>query len=192
MTEQAVTATILANIWERLDAAATRRSPFNFLQLATAGADGAPQLRTIVLRRWNGERGTLSFVTDMRSAKIREIRDEPRVALVGFDPAASVQLRLSGEAVIVADETERRAMWEALRERTLILFDAPHAPGTVLDESGRPLQAIEPAAGSAYDRFALVTVTLTRLEWLDLSPPDHIRCAFERQGTDWQGMWLTP
>ncbi|MCR6497471.1 pyridoxamine 5'-phosphate oxidase family protein [Shinella sp. CPCC 101442] len=188
-----MTATILATIWERLDAAATSRSPFNFLQLATTGADGAPQLRTIVLRGCNVERGTLSFVTDMRSPKIREIQDEPRVALVGFDPTASVQLRLSGKAAIVSDEAERRAMWEALRERTLILFDAPHAPGTVLGDGNQPLEAVEPSAtGSAYDRFALVTVTLTRLEWLDLSPPDHIRYAFERQGADWRGTRLAP
>lgn len=188
-----MTATILFTIWERLDAAATSRSPFNFLQLATTGADGAPQVRTIVLRGCDVERGTLSFVTDMRSPKIQEIQGEPRIALVGFDPAATVQLRLSGKAAIVGDETERRAMWEALRERTLFLFDAPHAPGTILADGGQPLDVVEPsAAGNAYDRFALVTVTLTRLEWLELSSPEHVRYAFERQGTSWRGTRLSP
>lgn len=187
-----MTATLLAKIWDQLGAAATSRSPFNFLQLATAGLDGAPQLRTIVLRRCDATNGTLSFITDMRSPKIREIRNDPRVSLVGFDPAASVQLRLSGVAAISDDEAEKLEMWQSLRERTLILFDAPHAPGTVLDDSGQPLQAGEPSNEEPYARFALITVTLNRLEWLDLSSANHVRCAFERQGTTWHGAWLAP
>lgn len=187
-----MTATLLAKIWDQLGAAATSRSPFNFLQLATAGLDGAPQLRTIVLRRCDATNGTLSFVTDMRSPKIRELRNDPRVALVGFDPAATVQLRLSGVAAISDDETARLEMWQSLRERTLILFDAPHAPGTVLDDNGQPLQAGEPSDEEPYARFALVTVTLNRLEWLDLSSKNHVRCAFDRDGSTWHGAWLAP
>lgn len=187
-----MTETLLAKIWDQLGAAATSRSPFNFLQLATAGLDGAPQLRTIVLRRCDASQGTLSFVTDMRSPKIQEIRNDPRVALVGFDPAASVQLRLSGDATISDDEAERLEMWQSLRERTLILFDAPHAPGTILDDNGQPLQAGEPSNEEPYKRFALVTVRLNRLEWLDLSSEHHIRCAFDRDGATWRGAWLAP
>lgn len=187
-----MTATLLAKIWEQLAAAATSRSPFNFLQLATAGLDGAPQLRTIVLRRCDATDGTLFFVTDKRSPKIREIRNDPRVALVGFDPTASVQLRLSGEAAISDNEAERLEMWQSLRERTLILFDAPHAPGTLLDDKGQPLQASELSDEEPYAHFALVTVTLNRLEWLDLSSTNHVRCAFDRDGANWAGTWLAP
>ncbi len=187
-----MTATLLAKIWDQLGAAAISRSPFNFFQLATVGLDGAPQLRTIVLRRCDATKGTLSFVTDMRSPKIREIRNDPRIALVGFDPAASVQLRLSGVAAITDDEAERLEMWQSLRERTLILFDAPHAPGTVLDGKGQTLQAGEPSNDEPYQRFALVTVTLSRLEWLDLSSANHVRCAFDRDGANWHGAWLAP
>lgn len=187
-----MTVTLLAKIWDQLGAAATSRSPFNFLQLATAGLDGAPQLRTIVLRRCDATNGTLSFVTDMRSPKIRELRNDPRVALVGFDPAASVQLRLSGVAAISDDEAKRLEMWQSLRERTLILFDAPHAPGTALDVNGQPLKAGEPLDEEPYARFALVTVTLNRLEWLDLSSEHHVRCAFDRDGAIWRGARLAP
>lgn len=187
-----MTETLLAKIWDQLGAAATSRSPFNFLQLATAGLDGAPQLRTIVLRRCDASQGTLSFVTDMRSPKIQEIRNDPRVALVGFDPAASVQLRLSGDATISDDETERLEMWQSLREKTLILFNAPHAPGTVLDDNRQPLQAGEPLNEEPSKRFALVTVRLNRLEWLDLSSEHHIRCTFDRDGATWRGAWLAP
>lgn len=187
-----MTAPLPAKIWDQLGAAATSRSPFNFLQLATVGLDSAPQLRTIVLRRCDAIGGTLSFVTDKRSPKIREIRNDPRVALVGFDPTGSVQLRLSGEAEISDDEAERLEVWQSLRERTLILFDAPHAPGTILDDNGQPLQAGEPLNEEPYKRFALVTVRLNQLEWLDLSAEHHVRCAFDRDGATWRGARLAP
>jgi hypothetical protein len=34
-------------------------------------------------------------VTDVRSPKIAEIRRDPRVSLVGYDPQAGIQIRLT-------------------------------------------------------------------------------------------------
>lgn len=189
-----MTTTLLQHAWSQLEAAARSRSPFNFLQLATIGLDGAPELRTVVLRRCDVRAGTLSFVTDLRSPKVAEIRRDPRVSLVGFDGAGSTQLRLSGTAAIVEDEAEKRSVWEALRNRTLVLFDAPLAPGTGLDEHGAALggNATADASADPYDRFALVAVTLARIEWLDLSAEPHRRHAFVRLSEGWHGTRLAP
>lgn len=189
-----MTATMLATIWQRLEEAATSRSAFNFLQLATIGLDGAPQVRTIVLRRCNPQEATLSFETDLRSPKVQEIRNDPRVTLVGFDPTASVQLRLSGEAAVVADDRMRRMVWQSLRNRTLVLFDTPYAPGTIIAEDGRDaaIQDTPSMSTSAFDRFALVSIVWSRLELLDLSPTSHIRHAFEQRGDRWVEYHLTP
>lgn len=192
MSDTAMTI-IIESVWDELNKAATSRSPFNFLQLATSGLDGAPQLRTIVLRRCNAEKGTLSFVTDIRSPKVTEIRHEPRVALVGFDPQRSLQLRLSGKALLVEDAQERHDIWESLRDRTLLLFAAPFAPGTPIDATATAIEAArqrEPV--DAFRQFTLVTVTLSRLEWLDLSRETHMRFAFDRIDNSWRGTRLAP
>lgn len=193
MSDTAITA-IIESIWNELNKAATSRSPFNFLQLATSGLDGAPQLRTIVLRQSDVEKGTLSFVTDIRSPKVAEIRSEPRVALVGFDPQRSLQLRLSGKALLVEDAQARRDMWERLREKTLLLFEAPFAPGTPIDTTGAAIgtaeEELEPV--DPFSQFVLVMVTLSRVEWLDLSSENHMRFAFDRTDSSWHGTRLAP
>lgn len=146
------------------------------------------------MRRCNVQEATLSFVTDLRSPKVQEIRNDPRVTLVGLDPTASVQLRLSGKAAVVVDDKERRTVWQSLRTGTLILFDAVHAPGTVTVENGRDaaIKDIPLPPTSAFDQFALVSIALSRLEWLDLSPPSHVRHAFEQRGDRWAEYRLTP
>lgn len=182
------------DLWNRLEGATTGRSPFNFLQLATVGLNGAPELRTIVLRRVDRTAGSLTFVTDLRSPKVAEIRAEPRVSLVGYNAADNTQLRLSGTARIVTGEPERRAMWQALRGRTLVLFEAVLAPGTVLDTLDAPPDdgPFQASADEAYARFARVDVDLHRFEWLDLAASPHLRCRYVRQADDWSASRLAP
>ncbi|MBL0373963.1 pyridoxamine 5'-phosphate oxidase family protein [Rhizobium sp. KVB221] len=189
-----MTSNIFQAIVQRLIEASTSRSAFNFLQLATIGLDGSPNLRTIVLRRFDPAAGALSFVTDIRSPKIEQLRRDPRVSLVGFDPSALIQLRVAGQATVVSDDGIRRNVWHSLRGKTLILFDAPLAPGTMINDSDAPShdKDEDDAPAEPFDRFALVTVTLSHMEWLDLSLPQNERFAFQRRGDDWVGNRLAP
>src|SRR5271166_3349410 len=85
----------LDRVWAALmTAARPGRTPFTVLQLATSGLDGAPKVRSVILRGADAERGTVSFFTDLRSSKIEEIRHEPRVSLVAYDEDAGFQIRL--------------------------------------------------------------------------------------------------
>ena len=86
---------VYQELWQSLGAATRSRSPFTMMQLATIGMDGAPKVRTIVIRQVDETHSTLSFVTDVRSPKIAEIRLDPRVSLVGYDPQAGIQIRLT-------------------------------------------------------------------------------------------------
>ena len=76
----------LDRVWAALMAGAQPgRTPFTVLQLATSGLDGAPKVRSVILRSVDAEQGAVSFFTDLRSAKVEEIRHEPRVSLIGYD-----------------------------------------------------------------------------------------------------------
>ena len=48
-------------------------------QGVTSGLDDAPKVRSVILRSADAERGAVSFFTDLRSAKIKEMRRQPRV-----------------------------------------------------------------------------------------------------------------
>ena len=184
---------ITERTWDELANAARSRSPFNFLQLATSGLDGSPQLRTVVLRRCDPKEGTITFITDTRSPKAIEIGRDPRVSLLGFDPARMIQLRLSGDAQLITDEQERHEIWAALPERTTALFKMPLAPGTAIDDDGDALhRAALDNPDVAFARLAVIIVRLSRLEWLDVSGEDHLRWASELTAGGWKDVRLSP
>src|SRR5690606_192913 len=60
--------------------------------LASVRADGAPSLRTVVLRSADPQRRILSVYTDRRSDKVAQLRVRDNAELGFWDPATSEQL----------------------------------------------------------------------------------------------------
>lgn len=190
---------IHAAIWKALaTGAGPQRSPLTMWQVATNGigeAAGMPQVRTVVLRDADEKSGAISFHTDARSVKVAELRADPRIALTGLDLDNLQQIRLEGRAQICADDAERRAIWNAARSHTLILYRTPFAPGTLLDapEAGH---VREQDSDDGFTNFCVIRVVLNKLEYLDISPDGHQRAVFRRRsdgnGDGWRGTWVAP
>ncbi|EKS9797332.1 MULTISPECIES: pyridoxamine 5'-phosphate oxidase family protein [Burkholderia] len=190
----------LAQTYERLwscleSGVSAQRSPFTMLQAATLGIDGAPKVRTIVLRQVSRADRMLSFHTDARSEKVAELRRDPRIALVASDLDALVQIRVEGAASICDDEAQRRAIWQASRPHTLLLYRAPLPPGTpVASPEDAHVPASQDAASTddGYDNFCLLHVTVTRIDWLELARAGHRRAVFDLHESGYEGRWVAP
>ncbi|AOJ77614.1 pyridoxamine 5'-phosphate oxidase family protein [Burkholderia ubonensis] len=190
----------LAHVYDRLwscleSGVGPQRSPFTMLQAATLGLDGAPKVRTLVLRQVRRAGHVLSFHTDARSEKVAELRRDPRIALIGVDLDALVQIRVEGVASICADEAQRRAVWQASRPHTLLLYRAPLPPGTPIDAPGHAHVAPAPSTASAadgYANFCVLDVAVTRIDWLDLARSGHRRALFELHDDGYDGRWVAP
>ena len=180
----------LDRVWAALmTAARPSRTPFTVLQLATSGLDGAPKVRSVILRGADAERGAVSFFTDLRSAKIEEMRHEPRVSLVGYDADAGFQIRLEGKATIDAEGPEKAAAWAACRSHTRALFQHPLPSGTPINA---PAEAAPVDDADGERHFAVIVVSIIRIGWLDISRPLHLHAVFQRDGCDWRGGWVSP
>lgn len=168
---------------------ADRRSPFHTPTLATRGADGGPNLRTVVLRAFDPATRTLRIHTDRRSAKAAEIAQDGRAMLHGYDPAAQVQLRLSGHASLHLDDATADAAWAASREMSRMCYAAADAPGTPVPV---PPEAPRDAAGGRAN-FAAVTLRVDSLDWLLLAHAGHRRARFtwDAAGTH-SASWIAP
>ncbi|KWF16768.1 pyridoxamine 5'-phosphate oxidase family protein [Burkholderia pseudomultivorans] len=166
-----------------------QRSPFTMLQLATLGIDGAPKVRTVVLRQVRRDMRRLSLHTDARSEKVAELRRDPRVALVGVDLDALVQIRVEGIASICTDEAERRAIWQSSRPHTLLLYRAPLPPGTPVES---PDDAHLAASDGGYANFCVIHVAVTRIDWLELARSGHRRAVFDLNDRGYEGRWVAP
>jgi pyridoxamine 5'-phosphate oxidase len=80
--DEASLAPTWAEQFERWLADARREPPIepNAMVLSTAGADGAPSSRTVLLKAWD-ERG-FTFYTNLHSTKGRQLQDNPAAALL--------------------------------------------------------------------------------------------------------------
>ena len=170
-------------------AVADRRSPLHTPTLGTIAADGAPSLRTVVLRAFDPAARTLRIHTDRRSAKAAEIAANPRAMLHGYDAGAQVQVRLAGRATLHHDDATAETAWAASREMSRQCYAAAHAPGAPLPA---PIPApADPVAGRP--NFAAVTLAIDSLDWLHLAHAGHRRARFAWDGAgSLSATWLAP
>lgn len=189
----------LAQLWERLSAGARdRRSAWHTPVVASSVGDEA-RARVVVLRGADAAARRLRFHTDARAAKADELRARPRVELLFYDPAANLQLRARGDARVETHGAEPDSAWAATRMFGRRCYLAPQPPGAQVAEphSGLPaeLEAREPTPAESEagrSNFAVVLVTLDRLEWLHLAHGGHRRGVLAWTGSEWQGQWLLP
>lgn len=172
--------TLLDAIWQRLASAThDRAAGWRHPALASVDETGAPRVRTLVLRGADPAAPALVLHTDARSAKAAEIAHQARVALVFWDPAIGTQLRIEGEAAIIADP----ATFATLPPPARRLYAVDPAPGTPIEAPGA-FGETDPARC-----FRVLRVVPRRLEWLDISLP-HRRARFDLAGG--RACWLVP
>ncbi len=153
-----------------------------FAQLATATAEGEPRNRTVVVRALTSD-DALLMVTDARSQKVAEVRDQPQGALCWYLEASRRQFRFRGPAVFVNEPDERRVtQWTALSESVRAQFDWPE-PGT----PRAPASAFEVTASlTPPTNFGLLVLHPTFVDYLDLSSLPHRRVHY---WCDERGIW---
>ncbi len=195
-------ATRLDEAWALVTGAArNRRSPCHTPVVATVDPSGLPQLRVMVLREAIPESRLLRFHTDVRSHKISQLGQSNAVSVLLYDAALNVQLRLSGSAQIVTDGQDIDDIWHDAERYARRCYMAEAAPGSVADgpTSGLPswVQGIKPEESDlvpARANFAVLRVTIDRIDWLYLATTGHRRAAwdYDTGAHKWSGRWLIP
>ena len=209
LTHRTDEAAVADTIWHLLVQATSQRTAFTTMQLATLNERRSPSLRTVIIRRVNEATRSLVFITDTASAKVREIRQHPAVALTGYDAEGMQQLRLEGVASIVSNEKRRNEFWRTLAPHTHVLYRSHLVPGTPIahpddafvtraeapldspaeqsENSEVPLDSTE-----APPRFALVDVRIERVDWLQLGTSPHRRFQLHSSAEGVTGTWVVP
>jgi pyridoxamine 5'-phosphate oxidase len=185
----------LAESWRLIGrGTADRRSPFHHPTVATVGLDGAPKLRTVILRGCDVDARMLRFHTDARSEKAREITRNPRVGVHFYDPGAKIQLRIEGVAALNQENPLADAAWAGSRVFSRQCYGIAPGPGTAISEpDGFSLpDTTEDATASGRAHFTAVTVEVQAMEWLYLAAQGHRRARFAWAKGDISTSWLTP
>ncbi len=176
--------------WAALLAAGARDpgSPFRNLALGTMGLEHTPQVRTVVLRRFDGR--TLDIHTDTRSAKHAELRANPAATLHGWDQAGRIQIRANGRVTLHTMDAESATAWSLLRPASRATYHVQPGPGTPLPGPANPTPDTDEAA--ALRVFCVVRLTLHTLDHLHLAQGSHRRARFTWAADRIEAMWLVP
>lgn len=189
----------LAVLWDLLRQGATdRRSPFHVIQAATIGLDGAPRVRSVVLRHVSDDpaAGLLRFHCDQRSPKMAELAANPGIALHVYSPEHKVQIRVEGSAIVDRDGAGAAQAWADTGRHGRVCYRADFGPSADLsrpDQAAPSAKQLDPDDYEAgWENFAAITVTAARLDWLYLASSGHRRAGFTRRTDGWAGRWMAP
>jgi hypothetical protein len=192
---------LFASVWAGLaDAAAGAEGApdWRALTLSTSTPDGAPRARLLILRTVDAATCSITFHTDIRSAKWRDIAAEPRVAVLGYDATRREQIRLGGTAKRHGPgaQVQTRA-WESLSGWTRTTYTGgppghivpPPAPAQVRDA---PPPASETERGR--EVFGVIEIEVTDLDWYQHPRGDIQRARFSctARGGLTDAAWIAP
>jgi pyridoxamine 5'-phosphate oxidase len=190
-------ASIWSTIWDELHAG-TRSGlhPWHLGVLGTLNDAQGSDTRMVVLRQVDPAARSLCFHTDLRSPKVRQLRQDGRVSWLFYHPGERVQLRMQAEARLHVDDAIADERWAASSLDSRRCYLAPASPGTDFDQpfinlpddlrGGPPTQA-RSEAGRVH--FAAVITTVSEIDWYFLHADGHLRCHFRCSREGWQAVW---
>lgn len=168
--------------------AADSRSAFHWPTLGTVTPEGAPAMRTVVLRDHAEEERALTFYTDKRSGKVADLSSNPRAVVHAYEPKKKVQLRLTGRVTLHSEDEHWTKAWHRIRDgRTADFAHAP-APGTsIADHDG-----FDPHGAEAKEHLLVLRFTYQRADYLHLGRDAHRRASVNFGVEPPEATWLVP
>ncbi|HEY6318336.1 MAG TPA: pyridoxamine 5'-phosphate oxidase [Acidimicrobiia bacterium] len=179
------------------DAAATAGvDAYDAMVVATAGADGAPSARVVLLR--GVDQAGFRFYTSYDSAKSQDLAANPRAALVWHWPAMGRQVRAVGP-VTRLEPAASQDYWRNRPRASQVSAWASHQSAPIADRA-----ALERAAAATAERYADEDVPLPPFWGGYLVTPEsiefwqhrddrlHDRLRYERAGASWVLRRLQP
>lgn len=178
--------------WSMLEDAVTQRqAAFHQASLASCGADGWPEARTVVLRAAHRAARTVRFHTDLRSPKAAALAADPRCTVLFYDHANKIQLRLKGRAALNHDDAVAAELWRAMRTFSKACYAQPIGPSALIAEPDGAEGATEKVDANGFVNFVSVSVLIESMDWLFLRAHGHRR-ALICYGPDASRTWLAP
>ena len=183
--------------WSMLDDAVTNRgSPFRIPVFMCANQDEIDG-RIVVLRKTDRKNNLLQFHTDLRSPKVKILKNNNKASLLFYDKEEKIQLRVKVNCEINNQNSITKESWKKTQHisRRCYLTDSP--PGTISENptSGMISQLEDfdytmEQSEEGYKNFTVIKCKIKSAEWLYLAAKGHRRAKFDFENN--KNSWLVP
>ena len=185
----------LTHAWAQLARGVSdRRCAFHTPTLATIGLDGAPKMRTVVLRACDVANRLFRVHTDIRTAKVSEIEHNPVASLHAYDVGQKFQVRVAGTAVLHKGDLLAKTAWALSQPMSRAGYAQEPGPGRLLaDPKTIPqLPAIDDGQVNGFENFGIILIAVQSIECLYLGHQGHRRARFAWEDGALRATWLAP
>ncbi len=188
---------IKKKIWSMLENAVTdRSSPFR-IPVFICGDQSDLDGRIVVLRKADNKNNLVQFHSDIRSDKIKKLKNNSKAAILFYDKEEKIQVRLKVECLVNHNNNVTKESWSKTQHISRKCYLVDNGPGT---ESDTPTSGLKPELDNfeftmeqseeGYKNFTVIQCKIKSIEWLYLAAKGHRRARFDLENN--KDNWLVP
>jgi pyridoxamine 5'-phosphate oxidase len=154
--------------------------------------------RVVVLRKADHQDKFIQYHSDIRSSKIKKIKDNPNCSILFYGKVEKIQLRVKVECEINYKNDVTKESWEKTGHISRKCYLVTNGPGT---ESDVPTSGLEnkfanfdftkEESEAGYKNFCVIKCKIKSIEWLYLAAKGHRRALIDLNGSK-KFTWLVP
>ena len=145
-------------------------------EVAMATADGAPNIRMVILRKIESDPLSIFVYTDNRSDKIGELGASPYASFLFWHPSSKFQLKLKTQVTIHRNDKVAKESWESTGGKGRESYNTEIAPGAELEAEKNPEMPLRTKYSDS--DFCVLECKAFEMEALQLRREGHIRVRF--------------
>ena len=177
----------------------TNRNDSFHIPVLICGEDKKYDGRIVVLRGVDVKNKVLWFHSDIRSNKIKILKNNPNSNFLFYNKTEKIQLRISGLVKINYKNNITKNAWGKTAHMSRQCYLGEKAPGLTsliptsglsedIDNSNYSIEESE----IGYNNFCVVETFIKTIEWLYLASKGHRRAKFIFKGNQVEKKWLIP
>ena len=154
--------------------------------------------RVIVLRKADKENRFLQFHSDIRSSKIKKIKENSNCSILFYGKKDKIQLRLKVIAEINFKNNITKESWEKtghISRKCYLVTNGPvsvsEKPTSGLDSKFDNFDFTKEQSEEGYKNFCVIKCKIKTIEWLYLAAKGHRRALINFEGSK-KFTWLVP
>lgn len=150
--------------------------------------------RVMVLRDHIASKRVIRFHSDFRSDKVRELKDNKTISVIGYDPNLKTQIRLTGKAKINHMNKSSKKAWEESQAISKKCYSVKDGSSTQMHKPELyDFHMKDVSVEDGYENFCTIEIYYESLEFLYLQRQGHRRCKFKWNSKGkLQSFWLVP